>query len=252
MAGRPDKQNADYFSHDNSMRNDKKLKAVRARFDLRGYAVYNMILESLSEADLLMIRNDELEIEMMAGDFGIESEELNKLLDYFKKIKLLKITKNLIFCPQLDGRLKPIFDKRNKDLLQLRVNYCKINSINVTEIHNDSTEKHRVKESKVKESKEEESMGHELQKLVSDKYPNVAKLKSQLKTDEAEWLYDNYEMEDIIEYLNQMENWQLLTRKNSVYLTIRSWLKRSNISKKKVYIPVKEREEKELKPGVDY
>ncbi len=184
MAGRPDKHNADYFSHDNNMRNDKKLKAVRVKFGNQGYAVYNMILESLSEANLIMIKNNELELEMLAGDFGITFEELKNMLEYFQKINLLKVTENLIFCPQLDSRLKGVFDKRNKDHPQLRENYCKVNGISVTEIAINSPEIHIVKESKVNKRKEkkeytENSIEFQLsifcENRILENFPNLKK-----------------------------------------------------------------------------
>lgn len=36
---RPNKNNAEYFSHDADMRNDVKVKALRRRFSHTGYAV---------------------------------------------------------------------------------------------------------------------------------------------------------------------------------------------------------------------
>ena len=61
---RPIKNNMDYFPHDNKMRNDRKIKALRAKYGLEGYAVYNMLLETLCEAELLIIRWNETEIEL--------------------------------------------------------------------------------------------------------------------------------------------------------------------------------------------
>jgi hypothetical protein len=222
MAGRHSKQNADYFSHENNMRNDKKLKAVRAKFDLRGYAIYNMILESLAESDLLMIENSELEIEMMAGDFGIDSEELNKLFDYFKKINLLKVTKKFIWCPQLDSRLKPIFDKRNTDLLQLRVNFCKINSINITEIGINSTEKDIVKESKVNKSKEKKIKYSDFVSLSKDEYQKLIKEHGEEAT------------KSMIEILNNYKGANGKSYKSD-YLAILNWVVKRYAEEKKAY-----------------
>jgi len=114
---RPQKNNADYFTHDNSMRNDKKLKAVRSKFGTEGYGVYCMLLEVLTEADLLYIQWNMLEIEMLAGDFGIDSEMLKEIVDYFDKINLVQLITNkeenqFLICRQLDRRLKQVFDKR--------------------------------------------------------------------------------------------------------------------------------------------
>ena len=45
---RPKKNNADYFPHDADMRNDPKIRALRRKFGLKGYAIWNMFLESLT------------------------------------------------------------------------------------------------------------------------------------------------------------------------------------------------------------
>ena len=45
---RPKKQYCDYFSHDRDMRNHRKIKALRTKFGVNGYAVWVMILEVLT------------------------------------------------------------------------------------------------------------------------------------------------------------------------------------------------------------
>jgi len=152
---RPLKANIDYFSHDNNMRNDPKLKAVRTRFGIKGYAIYNMLLETLAESNLLCVKLTEIGMEIMSGDFGIESEELIKLIDYFEKINLIKKQNGFIFCPQLDKRVEGVFEKRTQYLDSLR----KKNGIIFTEtiVSGAENTQSKVKESKVKESKVKES-----------------------------------------------------------------------------------------------
>ena len=58
---RPIKNNADYFTHDSQMRNHRKIKALRYKFGLIGYAVYNMLLEVLTNAENFKFEWDELE-----------------------------------------------------------------------------------------------------------------------------------------------------------------------------------------------
>ena len=134
MAGRPEKHNANYFPHDNCMRNDSKIKSVRVRFGIEGYAVYNMLLESLTESNMLMIPNAVIEIETLSGDFGIDSDKLKEMLIYFQKINIIKLTNKFITCPQLEQRLKCVFDKRHTKLIDLRENYYKLNGIIEAEI----------------------------------------------------------------------------------------------------------------------
>jgi len=152
---RPQKNNLDYFPHDNSMRNDRKIKALRAKFEHKGYAIYNMLLEILCEADLLILKWDETEIELVSGDLNIVSDELTQVSEYLFHIKLLKQVNGYVFCPQLDKRSESVFGKRTKDLNSLRIE----NGINVTETKVSEsktpqtlpeTPQSKVKESKVK------------------------------------------------------------------------------------------------------
>ena len=147
---RPQKQNADYFSHDNTMRNDKKIKAVRAKFGLEGYAIYCMILESLTEANLIQIEWNDLEAELLAGDFGIDSEKLTEMINYCLQIGLLQRKNGHIVCRQLEKRLKQVFDKRKQDLDSLRgINEVTAPETRQSDAHNPQS---KVNKSKVNKS----------------------------------------------------------------------------------------------------
>lgn len=142
---RPLKHSVDYFSHDNNMRNDKKLKAVRAKYGIMGYAIYVMILENLCEADMLFLDiDDDVEFEILSGDLGIESDKLREILGYLEKVKLLNIENGILFCKQLDRRVNPVFDKRKENLSSLRIGNPGFRSGNAQS---------KVKERKVKERK---------------------------------------------------------------------------------------------------
>jgi hypothetical protein len=146
---RPIKNNLDYFPHENGMRNDKKIKAVRAKFGHEGYSIYNMLLESISESDMLVIKCDGISIELMAGDFGIDSVKLTEFLEYFLLINLIQRSNGWLYCRQLEKRSNPVFEKRNRFLDDLR----RENGINITETQVNVPES---TQSKVKESKEEQ------------------------------------------------------------------------------------------------
>lgn len=144
---RPLKNNIEYFSHDSDMRNDPKIKAVRAKFGLEGYAIYNLILEFLSDSECLQIELSDLNYELMAGDFDIQSEKLREILKYFITLDLFQIENNYLLCRSLDNRSKPVFDKRKQELPSLRSG----NRVNSPETGISGAE---TIQSKVKESKE--------------------------------------------------------------------------------------------------
>ncbi len=117
---RPKKNNMEYFSHDNGMRNNRKVKAVRARFGLEGYAVFVMLLELLAEADCLAVKWNTIEKELISGDFGITAEALTEMVDYFINIDLIKSIDGWLYSEKLDKRSEQLFSKRTKALSSLR------------------------------------------------------------------------------------------------------------------------------------
>lgn len=151
---RPKKENAEYFSHDSSMRNDPKIKALRRRFSI-GYSVYNMFLEYLTDCSFFEFEMNDLQYEILAGDFDVETETLIQILDYCVKIGLLENQENVFFSNGLKKRLQSVLDKRNnakdkflnKKILEIATFQSKTD-VSVTE-----TTQSKVKESKVKESK---------------------------------------------------------------------------------------------------
>lgn len=109
---RPLKQNASYFSHDADMRNNRKIKALRARFGLEGYAVWCMTLECLTEENGFVLPWDELSTELISGDFGIAAESLAEIMAYMARVGLLQISENRIQCPAHRARMQFVLDER--------------------------------------------------------------------------------------------------------------------------------------------
>lgn len=160
---RPVKNNADYFSHDADMRNHRKMKAIRAKFGLEGYAVWNMLLEVLTDAEHFEIEIDEVEVELLAGDFGIESDLLSEMVAYFSRLKLIQTENGTTTCKSLVERMQPLIDKRQRQKSYAkkkktskndnsRVNDVE-NSVNDVENPQSKVKYSKVKESKVKHSK---------------------------------------------------------------------------------------------------
>src|SRR3954464_15805875 len=112
---RPIKNNADYFPHNNSLRNDRRCKALRSKFNLEGYAVFIMLLEILTNANHFQFENNKMEMELIAGDIDIDSTKLNAILDYLIKLGLLVKEGDLIKAPILEELKKILSDIREKD-----------------------------------------------------------------------------------------------------------------------------------------
>jgi hypothetical protein len=118
---RPTKHNADYFSHDNSMRNDIKIKSLRRKHGHTGYSIWNMLIELLTSQEYFEYEWNEFNVEMLSADFDIDTDELQTIVDYCIKLGLLQNTSNYLHCDKLTFRLE-------EDVLKRRTNYCNNNS----------------------------------------------------------------------------------------------------------------------------
>lgn len=164
---RPLKNNADYFSHDAGMRNNSKIKAVRAKHGLAGFAVWCMLLETLTNADNFTLEIDEIAVEVMAGDFGLEPESLEEMLLSFRRLKLIEYDAESLKCPALIERMRPLEVSRERKrqwvehMKATNTGQKKVLDVQNQVLANTKTAKtHKVKESKdkvkIKESKDDD------------------------------------------------------------------------------------------------
>jgi len=111
---RPIKNYCDYFPHDRDMRNHRKVKAIRTKFGVTGYAIWSMTLEYLTGIDGNVFEYSDVEFELMAGDFGVSATEIRDVVDYCIKMEMLFPNNGFINSESLDERLKPVYEKRGK------------------------------------------------------------------------------------------------------------------------------------------
>lgn len=151
---RPIKDNADYFSHDASMRDDPKIKALRRKFKHEGYSVWNMLLESITDADNFRFTID---FEIMGGDYDIEPERLKEIVMYCVNLGLLQYSAetSIIWSKTLDNRMATLLSKRKRNRNPAD-----------SELSTSETPQSKVKESKVKESKVYLSIGEPSEKYI--------------------------------------------------------------------------------------
>ena len=115
---RPRKNNAEYFSHDADMRNNRKVKAVRAKFGIEGYAIWCMTLELLCAAvNNRVDYNNLTKSKLIAIDFGVGINQILNVWDFCIKLKLLQLDNAyMLHCQDLDERLSILYDKRKRKL----------------------------------------------------------------------------------------------------------------------------------------
>lgn len=164
---RPKKYNADYFPHNNDMRNDRRCKALRSKFNLEGYAVFVMLLETLTGANHFQIEDNKMELELIAGDIDIDSKKLNAILEYLIKLGLLVKEGDLISSPMLNDLKSILNDMREKDRgrkTNVSENPIKENTTKENEVFQSENEviQSENAQSKVKESKENKRKENEI------------------------------------------------------------------------------------------
>jgi len=171
---RPTKHNADYFSHDTAMRDDPKIKALRRKYSHKGYSIWNMLLELLTSKEYFEYEWNELNIELLAPDFDIDTDELNEIVSYCIKIGLLQITNGYLHCEKLTFRLEDTLLARRKDYCSNNARRYGVN-VNNNLVNDNINTQSKVKESKLKESKAKESKAEEsIEQKTEDSSPVYA------------------------------------------------------------------------------
>lgn len=128
---RPNKNSADYFSHDCDMRNDIKIKALRRKFGNNGYAIWCFILETLTDSEDFYADYTEISQELMAADFDISVEELQSVITFCIRLNLLQLTDdNRLYSEAHQRRFERMIVKREKRRLLSSEERSKINRQN--------------------------------------------------------------------------------------------------------------------------
>ncbi|WP_319589646.1 Lin1244/Lin1753 domain-containing protein [uncultured Draconibacterium sp.] len=188
---RPRKNNADYFSHDSGMRNNRKIRVLRSKFGSDGYTVFCMTLELLTEADNFLIQIDEVEVEMIAADFGYTAVKLQEVWDEAKRLRLLQIDNNILTCQELNERLDPLLKERQRQREKSQRRWEK--SGKTSEKINSTMVKPGSNPGKTIQSKVKESKGNNRKELLPENFQLfkavVAHFDPKLyETNKAKWL----------------------------------------------------------------
>lgn len=101
-----------YFSHDIDMRNDLKIRGLRRKYGNDGYAVWNYLLEILTDADDWTITFNENNCELFAADFDVTPDRLNEIVAYCVAIGLFQQEGDTLYSVRHQERLRYLLDKR--------------------------------------------------------------------------------------------------------------------------------------------
>lgn len=152
---RPERNNAEYFTHDADFRNDRRVKAIRSKFGAAGYGLLLMIMETLTDSEFTQLSTDEVEIELLSGDYGVSVTEIHSLLQLSEKIGFFARNEaGMLICPDLNKALEPVFEKRNRARLAAQNTKKPVTVTETPQAPPQSVTE--TPQSKEKESKEEE------------------------------------------------------------------------------------------------
>lgn len=115
---RPRRNNANYFTHDTGMRKDGRITVLRSKFGLEGYALYCMTLEYLTDSENFTAALDEVELQIIAADFGVTPERLIEVWSEAARLRLLEFSGSKIYCSKLVDRLQPLLDERERQRMK--------------------------------------------------------------------------------------------------------------------------------------
>jgi len=180
---RPKKNNAEYFTHDADMRNDVKIMALRRKFRHEGYAVWNFLLETLTDSDFFEIEWEEISIELLAADYDVSVERLTDIVDYCVKIGLLQQEGNRLYSAAHQKRFATLLANRarkrttdsNGDIIP-RQNPAETPQQPETAEQNDIVKDNKGKETKGKERYPYQDIADKWNSICGAYLPKVQKL----------------------------------------------------------------------------
>jgi hypothetical protein len=111
----PIKQFADYFPHGANERGEKRALALRRTYGLEGFAVHCMMQETLTgEPGYKWHWENDLALEILAGDLQIDPKRLEEILRYMAKIKLYSYENNYYWSDDLIANFNSLMERRRQ------------------------------------------------------------------------------------------------------------------------------------------
>lgn len=115
--GRPLKTNASWWKHPAGFRDDKRIKVLRAKHGVVGYAIFNLLIEVLISSDYFTVNtNDPTELLCMSSDFGVSIDELTGVIRTAQSVHLLEYDEEgALYSPLVNTAMEALVAKRSKD-----------------------------------------------------------------------------------------------------------------------------------------
>jgi hypothetical protein len=182
------KNGIEYFSHDTNMKDDTKIKLLKAKYGLTGYAIYNLLLEDIYK-DSYYLTLDEDYILLFATDNGLDETLLMEIVKFMISKKLFDETLHNKYSILTSKRIQQNYlrgctRRKNINLIKeillinpdeilndtekktTTINYVSINTISL-DINDNINTQSKVKETEIQSK--EESKSNEIETLSLEK-----------------------------------------------------------------------------------
>lgn len=198
---RPLKKGIDYFSHDVNMNHDIKIKLLKAKYGLTGYAIYNLLLEDIYKQGYYLEINEDY-ILIFCSENSIDTESFNNILEFMLSRSLFSeviysnhrvLTSKRIQENYLEATYKRKYNNVILDIYSVNSELTTIKS-ELTKVNDGLNTQSKVKESKVNKSKE-------LTLFINSEYYDYDKFRIKFLSN------DNYKQYDVKYYYEAVKNW---------------------------------------------
>ena len=221
-----------FFKHYTNMRNDVKIKRVIKRYGLKGYGLYNAIIESIAESLCSERPLPTLEetAQDIAEQYNDDTAAINDIMSYMLKQGLFELDEitGRIICHKL-YRFIDKSQTRSPEIRQMIENY-KQNTIKSIECHRQiKTVSDKSDRVEVEESRVEVEVEVEVEKKARFTPPTAAEVQAYLDeignhTINRDSFIDYYESKGWMIGKNKMKDWKA---------AVRTWVRRENNNPKK-------------------
>lgn len=216
------KMNATWFYHDSTMRNDIKVKALRHKYGLEGYAVWCCLLEMLTDSEWFTMPFEGLNVELISADLDITSDRLLAIVKYCTSVGLFQMEGGNISCDALKRRFATLIELKEK---RSRAGRAGMRSRwgNNNDITNGESV---ITKNNGEDRKGEEERGEEIKKeTIKEKKPSTTRRFSKPSVDEvrayceernntvdAQHFVDYYESKGWVIGKSPMKDWKAAVR----------------------------------------